>query len=398
MKKHGTSRSFAEKYQELASQWHPELNGVVTPYMIFASDRTDYWWLFPYDDPKTGKHFDFVWQASPFERIKAKGAACPFLTGKAVWPGFNDLASNCEELAKEWHPNLNGDLKPSDVTCGKNKKVWWHLPYDDPETGLHFDFEWEAWIRDRVQGAKCPYLTGNAVWPGFNDLASKAKELAEQWHPTKNKSLKPTDITSNHHSKVWWLYPYDDPISGKHFDFEWEASPNSRMANPGCPFLSGKAVWPGFNDLESRYSEIAKQWHPTENKGILPSEVSYASNKSFYWLLPYDDPITGEHFDFVWKAKVENRTLLGEGCPFLAPSPKVWTGFNDLAKHHSDIAAEFHPTKNRKRTPDKIYKSTTDKYWWLCPQCGYVWYASVRGRVDEGALCSKCRKEASYFT
>lgn len=391
-----SKKSFAAKYPLLASQWHPELNSDVTPDMIFLSDRNDYWWLLPYDDPKTGKHFDFVWQASPLERIKMKGAACPFLNGKAVWPGFNDLASNFQELEKEWHPTKNGTLKPTDVTCGKNIKVWWYLPYDDSETGLHFDFEWEAWIRDRVQGAKCPYLTGNAVWPGFNDLATKAQELAKQWHPVKNGELKPTEITCNHHNKVWWLYPYDDPITGKHFDFEWEASPNSRMTNSGCPFLSGKAVWPGFNDLESRYPEIAKQWHPTENKGFFPNTVSCSSNKSFVWLLPYDDPITGMHFDFVWKAKVENRTLLGEECPFLAPSPKVWTGFNDLAKCYPEIAAEFHPTKNRRKTPDKIYKSTPTKYWWKCPKCGKSWFASVKSRVDEGALCSRCRRQVNY--
>ena len=398
MKKRNQTKSFAVKYPALASQWPPELNGDVTPDMIFASDRNDYWWILSYDDPKTGKHFEFVWQASPLERICAKGEACPYLSGKAVWPGFNDLASNYPELAKQWHPTRNGDLKPTDVTCGKNKKVFWYLPYDDPETGKHFDFEWEAWIRDRVNGAQCPYFTGNKVWPGFNDFATKHPELAKQWHPTKNENLKPTEIACNRHEDIWWLYPYDDPITGKHFDFEWRASPNARITNSGCPFLTGKAVWSGFNDLESRYPEIAKQWHPTKNRGFLPSEISYASNKEFFWLYSYDDPITGRHFDFVWKSKVENRTLLGEECPFLAPSPKVWMGFNDLATCYPEIAAEFHPTKNRKQTPDGIYKSSSRKYWWKCSKCGKVWRASAKERIDQGAMCSQCRKQVNYCT
>jgi len=484
MKQRNQTKSFAVKYPALASQWHPELNGDVTPDMIFASDRNDYWWLLPYDDPKTGKHFDFVWQASPLERICAKGEACPYLSGKAVWPGFNDLASNYPELAKQWHPTRNGDLKPSDVTCGKNQKVFWYLPYDDPETGKHFDFEWEAWIRDRTRGAKCPYLTGNAVWTGYNDFATKHPELAKQWHPTKNENLKPTEIACNRHEDIWWLYPYEDPITGKHFDFEWSASPNARITNSGCPFLTGKAVWLGFNDLESRYPEIAKQWHPAKNCGVLPSQVSYASNKEFFWLYPYDDPITGKHFDFVWEAKVNNRTLLGEGCPFigndkvwvgyndfetrfpviaaqwhptknkgltpkdvvygtpmsvwwqfpytdpetgkefcfewqapvnirtgvgtndrhqsgcpyLSSNPKVWMGFNDLATCYPAIAAEFHPTKNRKQTPDGIYKSSTQKLWWKCSNCGKVWYASVKERIEQGTMCSQCRKQVNYYT
>lgn len=32
---------------------------------------------------------------------------------------------------------------------GNGKKVWWYLPYDDPKTGKHFDFEWEASISSR---------------------------------------------------------------------------------------------------------------------------------------------------------------------------------------------------------------------------------------------------------
>jgi hypothetical protein len=470
--------NFRMKYPELAAQWHPELNGNVTPNMVSASSRTKYWWLLPYDDSITGKHFDFVWSASPLERIRAKGASCPFLCGKAVWQGFNDLATHHPELAMEWHPTKNGTLKPSDVTCGKNLKVWWYLPYDDLETGKHFDFEWKAWIRDRVKGVKCPYLTGNAVYPGYNDLATKYPELAMQWHPINNGRLKTTDITSNCHKKVWWCFPYDDPITGKHFDFEWTASPNARILNNGCPFLSGKAVCPGFNDLESRYPEVAMQWHPIKNGTLLPSQVCYSSNKSYYWLLPYDDPVTGKHFDFVWKAKVENRTLLGEGCPYLgndkvyegyndlttrfpeiakewhpskngrlkpesvvygssaqiwwllhyvdpstgkefafewkapinirtgvgtndgrragcpylAPNPKVWTGFNDLATWYPEIAAEFHPTKNRKKTAADVYKCTPKKFWWKCSRCGQEWYSSVKDRVYQGALCAKCRK------
>ena len=72
--------------------------------------------------------------------------------------GVNDLATLYPELAKEWHPTKNGNLKPCDVTKGKVKKVWWLLPYDDPRTGKHFNFEWEATIGDRINGTGCPYL------------------------------------------------------------------------------------------------------------------------------------------------------------------------------------------------------------------------------------------------
>lgn len=477
MRKKSSSYSLASEYPIISAQWHPTKNGSVTPDQIKPNTKSKYFWLLPYDDPKTGKHFDFVWKASPNDRVN--GSGCPYLTGKAVWVGYNDLATTHPQLIPEWHPWRNGDLKPTDVTHGKRLKVWWFLPYDDPVLG-HFDFEWEAWLADRAKGAGCPFLTGNKVWQGFNDLATRAPWLAKQWHPVKNKNLKPTDITCNRHKKVWWLYPYDDPVLG-HFDFEWEASPNTRMTESGCPFLEGNGVWPGYNDLLSRYPLVASQFHPTKNGKKLPSEISFASNKSYWWYLSYDDPVLG-HFDFEWPAKVNNRTLLGEGCPFLgndkvwvgfndlqtrfpriaaewhpinnrgltpkdvafgtaksvwwrfpyddsetgkhfdfewqapvnirtgvgtndghqtgcpflAPNPKVWSGFNDLKSCYPEKCLDWHPTRNRRKRPDKVYKETTDKHWWKCSECGYEWYASVRSRTVDEIGCPRCRKNNSH--
>jgi len=52
-------------------------------------------------------------------------------------------------------------------------------------------------------------------------LVIKYPELAKEWHPTKNGDLKPTDVTKGYDKKAWWLFPYDDLRTGKHFDFEW---------------------------------------------------------------------------------------------------------------------------------------------------------------------------------
>ena len=118
---------------------------------------------------------------------------------------FVSLAEARPDLAKEWNYEKNGDLKPEDVSCGSGKKVWWKLPYDVSDDyqvehlrGKHFDFEWEAAIYSRHNGKNgCPYLSGKAVWSGFNDLATINPELAAQWHPTKNGDLKPTQVTAN---------------------------------------------------------------------------------------------------------------------------------------------------------------------------------------------------------
>lgn len=309
---------------------------------------------------------------------------------RAVWPGYNDLATKYPDLAMQWHPTQNGELKATEVTSNSHRKVWWLLPYDDPETGKHFDFEWEATIANRRYGNGCPYLSNQAVWPGYNDLETKDPELAKQWHPTKNGELKPTEITTKSPRKIWWYLPYDDPKTGKHFDFEWCISVGHRTRGHECPYLSGQAVWIGFNDLASNYPELAMQWHPTKNGKLTPDAFTSKSEKSVWWYLPYDDPETGKHFDFEWKEKICNRAN-GKGCPYLRGN-KVWCGFNDLATCYPDVAVEWHFEKNRKMTPNSVHKHSSRKVWWNCQKCGNVWRTSVVSRTLMGSRCGRCGK------
>lgn len=55
--------------------------------------------------------------------------------------GFNDLQTLYPEVAAEWHPSLNGDLKPTDVTRGSDRKVWWQCAWGH---------EWQAYIYSRT--------------------------------------------------------------------------------------------------------------------------------------------------------------------------------------------------------------------------------------------------------
>ena len=50
-------------------------------------------------------------------------------------------------------------------------------------------------------------------------LAETNPELIKEWHPYKNGTLIPFDVTSGSGKKVWWLLPYDDPSTDKHSDY-----------------------------------------------------------------------------------------------------------------------------------------------------------------------------------
>ena len=343
---------------QLAKEWHPTKNGSLKPSDVTCNSLQKVWWLFPYDDLNTGKHFDFEWQTTVSHRVNNEG--CPFLSNHRIWSGFNDLASVNPQLASEWHPTKNGNLTPSDVTYNSSQKVWWLLPYDDPKTGKHFDFEWETTILLRNNGIKCPFLSkfgrNIQIWHGFNDLASVNPQLASEWHPTKNGSLKPSDVTCNSLQKVWWYLPYDDPKTGKHFDFEWQATIKERNNGRNCPFLSGQQVLSGFNDLATVNPQLAKEWHPTKNGDLKPSDVTCGTNKKVWWLLPYDDPKTGKHFDFEWQATISHRHN-GASCPFISASnPEIFI-YDILRKLKINFQAEktFRNCKNKKELPFDIY-------------------------------------------
>lgn len=109
--------------------------------------------------------------------------------------GINDLATVNPELAAQWHPTLNGDLLPIHVTAGSNKKVWWQC-----EEG----HEWPAKIVDRSRGSGCPYCAGQLPIIGKTDLATINPKLVEQWHPSMNKNLLPTQVTAGSNKIVWW--------------------------------------------------------------------------------------------------------------------------------------------------------------------------------------------------
>lgn len=52
------------------------------------------------------------------------------------------------EVAAQWHPTKNGDLKPGMTTFGSGKKVWWVCSKGH---------EWRSIIKNRSSGHNCPH-------------------------------------------------------------------------------------------------------------------------------------------------------------------------------------------------------------------------------------------------
>jgi hypothetical protein len=77
-------------------------------------------------------------------------------------------------LVKEWHPSANGKLTPRIVEIAYPKKVWWICSQSH---------EWQATIKTRVNGSKCPLCVQNDKPANLRD---NPKISNTQTYHTKN--------------------------------------------------------------------------------------------------------------------------------------------------------------------------------------------------------------------
>ena len=175
----------------------------------------------------------------------------------------NSLSRMRPHLVSEWSEK-NLPLTPDTVTFGSNKIVWWKGACGH---------EWQTSIKARSAGEQCPICSGARVLRGYNDFESKFPELAKEWSP-KNEPLRPSMITAATHRKVIWQCK---------LGHEWTASVKSRTVNgTGCPYCSHNFVLPGFNDLASRFPEIAAEWSE-RNLPLTPDQVTAFKNIKVWW-------------------------------------------------------------------------------------------------------------------
>jgi len=107
-------RSLAYLKPEVVSEWHFSKNGDLTPDKVTSGSNKKVWWTC--SECKS----DFLCEI--YRKIHKRN--CPYCHGLKV-NHTNSLAAINPSLASQWHPTLNGDLTPHDITCGSDKRVWW---------------------------------------------------------------------------------------------------------------------------------------------------------------------------------------------------------------------------------------------------------------------------------
>ncbi len=396
---------------QLASEWHPTKNGDLLPTQVTAgSTRKVYW--------KCANGHE--WSAGISSRHK--GSGCPYCAGNRAIAGTNDLSTTNPELAAEWHPTKNGDLLPTQVTAGSNKKVWWLGKCGH---------EWKAVIHSRVAGNGCPFCSNEIVLPGFNDFATTHPLIAAEWNYRRNGDLSPEDFTYGSERKVWWLCAK----CGN----EWEATINNRTNGyfkTGCPKCSGEHAtsFPEqalFFYIKQHVDENAKSrfmikmdgkdeeidvWIPSLTCGIEYDGEYYharrhkkdaakdaaAANASIRLIRLIECDRNAIEGDRIYldvhhnqKSNIEHSIqyvvsmLAGRPIPInmatdtasIMSNYKLQEEKKSVKALFPDLAKQWDYERNGTLKPENISYGSIRKVWWICPVCGKSFLKSPNART-----------------
>jgi hypothetical protein len=329
---------------EIANQWHPTKNGLLTPSDVLYGSGKRYWWV-------CGRGHE--WEAQLHYRVN-RNSGCKVCLGQAPEVGVNDLATTGPYLASQWNHERN-TLKPTEVMRFSGKKVWWKC-----SRGHAF----EAAVSNRSQGSGCPICSGRKLLQGFNDLETLDPDLSREWHPTKNPK-PPSEVRAADPAPWWWI------CSEGH---EFQASRKHGRGN--CRYCSGKEILKGENDLASVHPELLNWWDPSRNSEK-PEDILPSSDDRFAWVCPE------KHHRF--EQTVYERRV-GAGCP-VCVGKHVIAGVNDLLTQNPLLAEQWDFRKNSIE-PSTITAGSHKKAWWKCP-LGHSWEAIVKNRTN-GDGCPYC--------
>lgn len=267
---------------DIASQWHPTLNGEKTPDMFTVGSGFRAYWICK----KCGQS----WRTAINNRTSNK-RGCPYCAQQKAISGVNDLATLRPDLLREWDYKKNASLNPSELLPHSNKRAWWKCE--------KCGYEYNTIIQNRIKGTGCARCAGQVLIPEKNDLQTVFPQIASEWDFEKNKGVLPSEVFATSNKKYYWRCK---------LGHSWRTTVNNRAYGKGCPICSGNVVLEGFNDLATTHPDIASQWHPTLNGSLLPTHVSKGHQKKVWFMCPICKN--------AYETLIPNKIKGFGGCPF----------------------------------------------------------------------------------
>jgi hypothetical protein len=223
-----------------------------------------------------------------------------------------------------------------------------------------------------VRTNRCPVCIGREVLSGFNDLETTHPDLALEWNTSKNSGTHVSEVSFGSSAKQFWW------TCSKGHDFQSAVA--WRVQGNGCPICANKKIVAGENDLATEHPSLAKEWHPSRNGELLPTQAGSGSHKVVWW----------KHKDgHEWRAAIYSRTA-GNSCP-VCSGRLIVTGINDLQTLFPEVAKAWHPSKHLPLNSDSVSAGSSKKTWWICEKdSSHEWRASISNRAKNSSGCPRC--------
>ena len=322
---------------ELAKEWNYEKNSF-GPESVMQFTNKKVWWV-------CDKGHE--WKQGP--NVRTTGCGCPYCAGQKILIGYNDLATKNPRLAKEWNYKKNS-FGPESVMEHSNKKVWWVCDKGH---------EWKANINSRGSGSNCPicskelktsfpektiYLYIKKAYAdaieNYRDVLIDNKEIdiyvpskkigieydGDYWHNDEKRDIEKDIICKN---KGIMIYRIREPkcknlksstciILKNRSIIELEKKIKylindllkkdidiniSRDKNQVYELMNYQER---ENSLSKKAPNLIEEWDYERNYPLLPSQVSYGSNKKVWWVCA--------NCGYNWETKITHR-FSGSGCP-----------------------------------------------------------------------------------
>lgn len=354
----GKVKYFGIEYPALRVFWNEQLNGSVDPDSLISRDPTRYWWTCP-------NNHDYLATV----RAVINRRSCRICLGSEIRTGVNDFKTLYPEIAKYWHPSLNGDVSPGTVGVGSKTAYWWKCKKGH---------EYKSDIWNKISGKDCRSCAGFMATVGVDDFPTKHPELAKLIDTRIHSKDDLIGVHSRSETSFNWVCP---------LGHTWNQNVKElvKKTKGSCSYCSNYLVWPGFNDLVTKLPNLANEWDYEKNSLIDPNKILFQADLVVSWrCAAHKHP---------WKTSPYKRVNEKSNCPYCG-NYKLLKGFNDLETTAPNLAREW-DNKLNKVKPSSVVFGSHLKYWWKCVD-GHSWDATVSSRCDRvgkrGSGCPQCAK------
>jgi len=420
---------FKTLYPELANEWDYDANDKDPSEVLPGTHYVAHWIC--------SKHGD-KWATPVRTRVIGKGYCPTCRENIRHMPNKPAEGRSLEDVrpdvASQWDYDMNWPVTPKDIGFSSGKQFYWKCE-------LGHTWRTSANSRTSHGNGDCPYCIGRKVWPGFNDLASVAPLIADEFAEDLNEGKTAEQFTAHSNTKVWWRC--------SHCKEAWTATIYNRVdGGTGCPYCVDyrrRTSFPTqalfyyvskmFPDAiaNCRPEEIAstrymldiwipsiktvieydgQEWHKDVDRDVRRDDACLLSGMKVIRIREPKCPeykkdgvsviVRSDAYSYgsLNEAIESCLGLLGKTCDVNVKddSLKILETLEDsivkqsVAEARPDIAEDW-GDKNGVLKPNMFHVETTRRVWWKCPEGHDEYFMSVQYRTRCGGECPACSRE-----